>query len=190
MTKSQNTKNLFMVFLDRDGTLIKDTGYIKDPSEIKILPNTIEGLKKITSLGAAVIMITNQSGISRGYFDLPQVVHLNEVIMKRLSASGCKFADIQICPHGPNDGCGCRKPKTGLLRKASKSLNIPLNRSVIVGDRETDIAAGLNAGIPGILISSGKSNYNFGQYSTAADMLEAAYIIERLAIENSWILDV
>ena len=135
-------------------------------------------------------MITNQSGISRGYFDLPQVVHLNEVIMKRLSASGCKFADIQICPHGPNDGCGCRKPKTGLLRKASKSLNIPLNRSVIIGDRETDIAAGLNAGIPGILISSGKSNYNFGQYSTAADMLEAAYIIERLAIENSWILDV
>ena len=189
MIKSQNTKNLFMIFVDRDGTLIKDTGYIKDPSEIKILPNTIEGLKKITSLGAAVIMITNQSGISRGYFDLPQVVHLNEVIMKRLSASGCKFADIQICPHGPNDGCSCRKPKTGLLLKASKSLNIPLNRSVIIGDRETDIAAGLNAGIPGILISSGKSNYNFGQYSTAADMLEAAYIIERLAIENSWILD-
>ena len=187
MTKNPNPKNLFMIFVDRDGTLIKDTGYIKDPSEINLLPNTIEGLKKITSLGAAVIMITNQSGISRGYFDLHQVNLLNEVLIKKLSSSGCKFAGIHICPHGPNEECNCRKPKIGLLQRASKSMNIPITRSVIVGDRETDIVTGLNAGIPGILISRSKSNCDFGQHSTAADILEAAHIIERLAIENSWI---
>lgn len=149
-------KNLIpAVFLDRDGTINEEMGYINDLSRVKILPKVAEALKILKKHGFKLIVITNQSGPARGYFPEELVFKTNEYIREKLRKKGAVLDDFFVCLHSPEDGCECRKPKPGLILQAVKTHHIDLKRSYFVGDRILDIETAYNAGIKGILVLTG-----------------------------------
>ncbi|OSS42170.1 D-glycero-D-manno-heptose 1,7-bisphosphate phosphatase [Desulfurella amilsii] len=141
------------VFLDRDGTIIRDPGYLKRFEDIKCLPNIKKSLKIFKQLGYKIIVITNQSGIARGYFSEDFVKKTHETINKRCLNLIDAF---YFCPHLPEDNCACRKPKTALIDQAIADFNIKKEGSFVIGDKESDVELGLNAGIEPILILNGE----------------------------------
>ena len=160
----------FAVFLDRDGTLIEDRHFLGDPDGVELLPNAVEGLRRLRDLGAALVVVTNQSGVGRGYFDEDAVEAVNARIAQLLAAEGVELAGVYVCPHGPDDGCACRKPAPGLLLRAGEELGLDLGASYLVGDAERDAEAARRAGATAILLGR-----------DAADLLEAAELIRAAA---------
>lgn len=163
------------VFLDRDGTIIKDNHYIKDVEKVEFLPNSIEGIKMFNKLGFKCIIVTNQSGVARGLLSIDDVIKVNSYIIDRLSEHGAFIDGIYFCPHYPHGhikeysiDCNCRKPKPGLILKAAKELNIKLSESFMIGDKVSDYHAGKNAGCIPILIRD-----------TITNLLDAAIFIEK-----------
>lgn len=148
------------VFLDRDGVLIKDVGYAHKASQIEFIPGIIKKLKDYQNSGYSLVVVSNQSGVARGYFGEKDVVKFNNALKKKLKAKGISLLDIYYCPHHP-DGivkkyskvCECRKPRTGMLEKAKKEHNIDLSKSIMIGDKESDIEAGKRAGLKKVLLS-------------------------------------
>ena len=150
-------------FLDRDGVINEDYGYVHKWKDFKFCDGAIEGLNLLKSLDYLLIIITNQSGIDRGFFSELEYQRLTEKYTKQLSKNGLNIDAIYHCPHHPNyselkfKDCNCRKPKPGMIFKAVKEFNINLTKSIIIGDSERDIEAGKNAGIKQrFLISSQK----------------------------------
>ncbi len=141
------------IFLDRDGTIIKDPGYLKRFEDIRLLRNVKKAISLFKELNYKVIVITNQSGISRGFFDYEFVNKTHDIINYRL---GGLIDAFYVCPHLPSDNCNCRKPKTGLIDQAILDFNIKKNGSFVVGDKESDVELGLNAGIEPILVLTGE----------------------------------
>ncbi|MCC6142907.1 MAG: HAD family hydrolase [Candidatus Hydrogenedentes bacterium] len=133
-------------FLDRDGTLIEDRDYLRDPSDIVFLPGVLEALRRLRGAGYLLIVITNQSGVARGYFTLADLEAVHEELRRQFSQAGIHLDAIYACPHGPEDGCDCRKPLPGLTRRAAREWDIDLGRSVTVGDKLRDVEAGQSAG--------------------------------------------
>ncbi|WP_457568529.1 D-glycero-alpha-D-manno-heptose-1,7-bisphosphate 7-phosphatase [Desulfurobacterium sp.] len=134
------------VFLDRDNTLIEDEGYIHEPEKVKLLPGVGEGLKVLKDAGFLLIVISNQSGIGRGYFTEADFHAVNEKLNQLLKPYGTKIDDFFFCPHRPDEMCNCRKPKIELFLKAARKWNINLEESFMIGDKPSDIEAGINAG--------------------------------------------
>src|SRR6266568_4684844 len=118
--ESQATKRLAL--LDRDGTVIVDKVYLKDPEGVEFAPGAIEGLRLLRDNGFALALVTNQSGIARGYFDEATLARVHERLAALLSAEGLTLAAIYFCPHGPHDACDCRKPQPGLALQALNEL--------------------------------------------------------------------
>jgi D-glycero-D-manno-heptose 1,7-bisphosphate phosphatase len=143
------------VFLDRDGTINEEMGYINDLSRLRILPGVAEALKLLKSHGFKLIVISNQSGPARGYFPKELVFETNELLQKRLKKKSVSIDDFFICFHHPEENCSCRKPKPGLILKALKKYSIDLERSYLIGDKIIDIETAKNAGIKGILVLTG-----------------------------------
>jgi histidinol-phosphate phosphatase family protein len=135
------------VFLDRDGTLIVDHGYIYDPEQIELLPDIIPALKTIQSAGYLLIIISNQSGVGRGYCTLEDVEIVNHRLEELLKQNGIKIKGVFYCPHTPEDKCNCRKPKPGMVLHAIKEYKIEPSLSYLVGDKWTDVEAALGAGV-------------------------------------------
>ena len=144
------------VFLDRDGTIIRDTNYLKDISEIVFYKGAAGALKELRNLGFKLVVISNQSGIARGLFTARDVEKVNAFIQRKLALKGARIDRYYYCPHITNDRCGCRKPKTGMLKKAARDLHIDIKRSFIIGDKLTDLELGRNACIPAILVRTGR----------------------------------
>lgn len=140
------------VFLDRDGTLIADRHYLADPGEVEILPGVDEAMARLRSAGYLLVVISNQSGIGRGYFTEADHDRVTEEVRRRLSTPPDAFYH---CPHRPDFGCACRKPKPGLLLRAARDLPIDLAASWSVGDRERDCLAGLATGGRAVLLAPG-----------------------------------
>ena len=135
------------VFLDRDNTLIEDNGYIHEPEKVKLLPTVGEGLKLLKEKGFLLIVISNQSGIGRGYFKEKDFHAVNRKLNYLLKENfNVEIDDFFFCPHKPDDNCSCRKPKTLLFQKAAEKWNIDIKASFMVGDKEIDVEAGKNAG--------------------------------------------
>jgi D,D-heptose 1,7-bisphosphate phosphatase len=167
------------IFLDRDGTINVDKGYIHKIEDLEILPNVIEGLKKLYGFGYKLIIITNQSGIGRGYYTEENYFALRDEMHKRLKNQGVLIIAEYFCPHNPEDNCKCRKPKTGMLEQAAKDFNLDLKECWMIGDKSLDIAAGKNAGCRTIHILTGHitSPLKEANFFTK-DMIEAAdYIL-------------
>jgi D-glycero-D-manno-heptose 1,7-bisphosphate phosphatase len=143
------------VFLDRDGTINEEMGYINDLSRLRILPGVATALKFLKSYGFKLIVISNQSGPARGYFPKELVFETNELLQKRLMKKGVSIDDFFICFHHPEENCSCRKPKPGLILQALKKYSIDLERSYLIGDKIIDIETARNAGIKGILVLTG-----------------------------------
>jgi D-glycero-D-manno-heptose 1,7-bisphosphate phosphatase len=143
------------VFLDRDGTINEEVGYLNHPSRLKLLPGVAEALKRLTERGYLLFVVTNQSGPARGYFPEELVFKINSMIERRLKRRGVKIEEFFVCLHHPNDNCSCRKPKTGLIELAFKKYPIDRERSFVVGDRLIDVELAKNAGLKGILVLTG-----------------------------------
>ena len=143
-------------FVDRDGVINKEIGYLHEISKFKYIEGTIDGLKYIRSKGYEIILITNQSGIGRGFYSVEQFTKLNNWMLEDLKNKGIDILDVFFCPHSPDDCCQCRKPNPGLFLDAQKKFGINMNSSWSIGDKETDIKAASRAGIKKtILVRSG-----------------------------------
>jgi D-glycero-D-manno-heptose 1,7-bisphosphate phosphatase len=178
------------VFLDRDGTINEEMGYINHLSRFVLLPRTAEAIKRLNDAGFKVVLVTNQSGAARGYFPPSLVGEVHDRLRQLLAAAGAHVDGIYSCLHGPEEGCACRKPQPGLILQAAQELQIDLSRSYLVGDRHMDIQTAANAGVKGILVLTG---YGRGEHELfgrtwkvqpahiAGDLLDAAgWIIEGL----------
>lgn len=142
------------VFLDRDGTLIEDTGYPTDPDQVRLLPGVRDALAELSCLGFALVVVSNQSGIGRGLILPAQAQAVHERFIKELAAGGVTLDAALYCPHAPEEGCPCRKPLPQMLLQAAGRLGIQLARSVMVGDRASDVEAGRRAGCRTILLGT------------------------------------
>lgn len=142
------------LFLDRDGILVRDTGYITDPDKLEYIEETFEAIRAACDKGALVIVITNQSAVGRGWATLDQVEQVNGQIAKYALEKGGKIDDFFVCPHHPDDECDCRKPLPGLFFQGFNRFPVDRERSLMIGDSERDITAAKAAGIKGILADS------------------------------------
>lgn len=143
------------VFLDRDGTLIRETGYLSDPEGVELLPGVARALRNLTEAGYPLVVVSNQSGVARGMFPASRVHAVMGRLRERLREHGVELTSIRFCPHRPEDGCACRKPRTGLLELAADDLDLSLRDSVTIGDKLIDVAAGRRAGGRGVLVRTG-----------------------------------
>jgi len=150
-------KNRPAVFLDRDGTIIDDIGYLADPEGIHFYPGVPEALKRLQEEGYLLVVITNQSGIGRGYFNEETAHSVNFAMLNLLKEKGVIFSAIYYCPHHPEENCGCRKPELLMVQRAVNDLGIDQSRSWVVGDIDRDVRTGINAGLSSILVETGKA---------------------------------
>jgi len=161
------------VFLDRDGTVIRDVGYPSDPDEVDLLPGSAEALRRLIDAGWSLVLVSNQSGIARGLVSEAEVEAVHRRTVELLASEGIHLDGTYRCPHGPDDGCDCRKPRPGMLHAAAGDLGLDLGASVMVGDKASDALAGLAAGCRGILLV-GEAEEQDGGVETAADLADAA----------------
>lgn len=158
-------KKNIAVFLDRDGTINEEVGYLDSLDKLKIIPNAYEAIRLINLSGMKALVITNQAGVAKGFFTEEFVNLTNERLQADLRRMGASIDKFYYCPHHPTEGigiylreCSCRKPAPGMLLCAAQELNIDLTRSYLVGDRFRDMEAGKKVGVRGILVKTG-----FGQ---------------------------
>jgi histidinol-phosphate phosphatase family protein len=141
--------------LDRDGTLIAERHYLADPREIELLPGVATGLRRLRQLGLGLAVITNQSGVGRGYFTAEQVGQVHRRLGELLEGEGVRLDGFYFCPHAPEVGCLCRKPATGLVERAACELGFVPRQCLVVGDRSCDIELGRRIGATTFLVRSG-----------------------------------
>jgi D-glycero-D-manno-heptose 1,7-bisphosphate phosphatase len=134
------------VFLDRDGTIIEDKHYLADPAGVVLLPGAVEALRLLQEAGYLLIVISNQSGVGRGYFSEEAVAAVQQRVEELLGEEGVTLDAFKYCPHGPDEGCACRKPKPGMLLEVAAKFDVTLSESASIGDRTRDAEAGLAAG--------------------------------------------
>jgi D-glycero-D-manno-heptose 1,7-bisphosphate phosphatase len=153
--KKQNFKKV--VFLDRDGVINRDSPeYIKSWSEFEFLPGSLEAIRQLTAKGFAIIVITNQSAVNRHLISKNELDHMHRLMEEIVRSHGGRIDDIFYCPHIPEDGCDCRKPKPGMIHSARDAYSIDLASSIMIGDSVRDIACARNAGCgQAILVKTG-----------------------------------
>lgn len=150
------------VFFDRDGTLIDDVGYMKSPEDVRVIPGTGNAIHALNERGVLVVVISNQSGVARGLLSEDDLLSIHTRIQDALAQGGGRVDRIYYCPHHPTEGnppyriaCSCRKPGTGMLQQAVSEFSIGLQRSYVVGDKTSDIRAGIAAGARTVLVLTG-----------------------------------
>ena len=182
------------VFLDRDGTINEQMGYINHISRFVLLPGAARAIRTLNERNIPVVVVTNQSGLARGYFppSLLEEVHLK--MERELAAEGAHIDGLYICPHHPEakeeqfrKDCNCRKPKTGLLEQAAAELGIDLQRSFIVGDRWSDLKCGFRVGAASILVLTGYGRGDL-EYIGPQQEIRPAKVAEDLPEAVEWIL--
>ena len=178
------------IFLDRDGTINHEIGYLSEPEKFELLPNALAGLKQMQDMGYRLVIVTNQGGIGLGYFTKEDFYRVNKKMLKEVSQAGIMLDKIYFCPHSKAENCPCRKPELGLILRAQEELNLDLSNSFFIGDSDVDILAGARAGMKTILIESERlpdaASLAIKPDFVARDLLKAAEIIlkqERGAME-------
>lgn len=150
------------IILDRDGVINQDSEeFIKNVAEFHLYPRSLIAIKKLHQAGWPIFIITNQSGIARGLYDETVLADIHRVMFKAVIKEGGDIQAIYYCPHHPRDHCECRKPKSGLFEQLALEHNIDLMESYYVGDKASDVEAGLNAGCTPVLVRSGQGLENF-----------------------------
>jgi histidinol-phosphate phosphatase family protein len=167
------------VFLDRDGTIIEDKGFLSDPAGVDILPTVVAALRLLRERGFATVVISNQSGIARGYFGHDAVRSVNDEIARQLGNDGVAVDAWYWCSHY-DDGCDCRKPAPGLIHRAVEEHGVRIAGGAVVGDRGSDVALGHAVGVPGILVPGPYPYTGPEPDLRASTLLEAAeWIVSR-----------
>lgn len=171
-----------LVVLDRDGTIMVDKHYLGDPGQVELLNNAAEGICKLRGAGLKVVMVTNQSGVNRGYFDLQTLERVHQRLLSLLQLHGADLDAIYFCPHTPEENCACRKPEIGLLKQVVRDFNVNMADLIIIGDNSCDIEMGHRVGAITFLVTTGCGVEVLRDASTkpdyvVADLLEAANVI-------------
>jgi D-glycero-D-manno-heptose 1,7-bisphosphate phosphatase len=143
------------VFMDRDGTVSEEIGYMYHAGLYQPFPWTGPAIRRINESGMKAVLITNQSGVGRGYFDESTVEEVHKVLKAELTRHNATLDAIYVCPHSPEAACDCRKPNPGMLLKAQKDMQIDLTRSYVIGDKYVDIETAHRVGATGILVLTG-----------------------------------
>ncbi len=171
------------VFMDRDGTIDEEVGYITHPDQLRLLPRVASAIRRINQSQLLSVVITNQAGVAKGYLSLETLFEIHERLKKLLRDEGAYLNGIYYCPHHPDFGgrCNCRKPETGMFTQASQDLSIDLSQSFMVGDKLSDIEAANKVGAKGILVLTG-----FGR--AAVENGEPPYILQDLWEATDFIL--
>lgn len=160
------------VFLDRDGTINVDHGYVHKKEELEFMDGVFEGLKRLFDKGYKLIIITNQSGIGRGYYTLEEYYSFNQYMLDILKNKGIIIDKVYFCPHIEDDKCNCRKPKLELFYQAIKEYNIDLNNSYAIGDKARDLKICDETNIKGILLNEKDNKYvNMNSFKEAVDYI-------------------
>jgi histidinol-phosphate phosphatase family protein len=176
--KTQNSKQFPPRFalLDRDGTLIVERNYLSHPDQVELLPGAIEGLRQLRQMGLGLVVVTNQSGIGRGYFDHQRLEEIHLRFQQLLQAEGVYLDRIYYCPHTPDDRCACRKPQTGLIQRAAAEFGFHPSDSFVIGDKPCDIELGKRVGAMTLLVRTG-----YGAEVAATDTVKPDSVVENLA---------
>jgi D-glycero-D-manno-heptose 1,7-bisphosphate phosphatase len=145
------------LFLDRDGTLMDDPGYVSHPDQVRLIPGIAATLKRFREAGYALVIVTNQSGIGRGLYTWDDYDAVAACLVELLAAEGVSFDAVLACGHAPDEGCDWRKPAPGMIREAATLLALDLGRSLLVGDKLSDMEAAAAAGLPrAVHVASGQ----------------------------------
>lgn len=166
-----------VVLLDRDGTIVVDRGYLDNAAGLEFLPGAAEGLRLLYAEGYRLVVITNQSGIGRGLFELERLHEMNARLTAMVEEAGARLAGIYWCPHAPEDDCACRKPEPGLILQAAEELGFDPAHAVVIGDKDSDIESGRRVGATTVLIAANRAAAGAraaGADVVAADLLAAA----------------
>jgi histidinol-phosphate phosphatase family protein len=172
-----NARRRVAVFIDRDGTIIEDPGYLSEPAKVHLLPGAAEALILLERAGCARIVITNQSGIGRGFYRVEDFLAVEAEIERQLAARGAGIDLFLWCPHAPEDGCTCRKPGTALHREAAARLGVDLTGSWCIGDRASDLEPSRELGGRAVLVTTGQGS----RHLEAAEQLGAVVVEDFLA---------
>ncbi len=183
------------VFLDRDGTINEEMGYINHLSRFRIFPFTAKAIALLRENGYKIIVVTNQAGVARGYFTEEQVREVHLFLQNRLSKENAQIDKIYYCPHHPTEGngkykktCVCRKPNTGMISKAVEDFDIDLSRSYMIGDRYKDVLFAHKVGLKSIMVLTG---YGKGEYTYQRDTWEQKpdFLCENLLLAAQYICE-
>jgi D-glycero-D-manno-heptose 1,7-bisphosphate phosphatase len=166
------------VFIDRDGTLTEEVGYVNHPQRLNLLPRSAAAVRRLNDAGIATVVVTNQAGVARGYFT-EEIMHaVNERLVDQLKRAGAHLDGLYVCPHHPTEGappfrmdCDCRKPRPGLLLRAAADLDLDLAASTIVGDKPSDLAVAPRVGARGVLVLTG---YGLGEWEYRRQSFDVA----------------
>ncbi|MGQ0695333.1 MAG: lipopolysaccharide heptosyltransferase II [Nitrospiraceae bacterium] len=177
----------FTVFLDRDGTLNLDHGYIRSPDQFELLPGVSQALARLKQAGARLIVVTNQSGIARGLLSLGDLDRVHGKMRQLLHAGSASLDAIYVCPHHPDEGCSCRKPETGLIEQAVREQQVDLSRSYVIGDHARDMQLAKRIGSKSLLVTTGVEEART-RSELSAGGVEPNTVTESLSHAVDWIL--
>ncbi|MEP6685659.1 MAG: HAD family hydrolase [Verrucomicrobiota bacterium] len=179
MTAVSSKLTVPAIFLDRDGTIMRDVDYCSDPKKVEIFAGVPEGLRRLQQRGYKIFVITNQSGIGRGYLSDAQYRAVEKEVLRQVG--GDLIDATYYCPHLPDDHCKCRKPSPEMILNAARDHELDLARSFLIGDKASDMECGRNAGVQTILVRTGYGKQTEGNVADfiAQNVSEAAGIILR-----------
>jgi D-glycero-D-manno-heptose 1,7-bisphosphate phosphatase len=165
------------VFIDRDGTLTEEVGYVNHPSRLKLLPRSAEAIRRLNAAGVAAVVVTNQAGIARGYFSKAVLAEVHDALVGQLARAGARLDGLYACVHHPTEGeppyraaCECRKPGPGLLLRAARELGLDLGHSTMIGDKASDLVPGRAVGTAAVLVLTG---YGLGEWEYRRERFES-----------------
>jgi len=171
------------VFLDRDGTLMEDSHFVGEVERVVVLPQAPRALARLTAAGFRLYVVTNQSGVGRGFFTLDDVRKVHDHLDRVFAAEGVRFARYLVCPHHPDEACDCRKPAPGPVLRAAREDGVDLARSFVIGDRKSDIQLGVNVGARTVLVLTG-----VGQEARKDPEVRPDHVAAGIAEAVDWIL--
>ncbi len=177
------------LFLDRDGTLVVEVGYLANPDDIELLTGVAASLRTLRAAGYTLVVVSNQSGVGRGLFPLSRVYEAMAELRRKLRAQGVELDAIYFCPHRPDAGCACRKPGTMLLEQAARNLRVSLRESIMVGDKRLDAETGRRAGAQGVLVRTGYGRDEEQRDADDSGWPTPAHIANDLAAAVPWLVD-
>lgn len=182
------------VFLDRDGTVNEEVGYMVDIGKLRLIPGVGTAIRRLNNAGFKIVLVTNQSGVARGYFSESLVHEAHARMDSMLRSDGARIDAVYYCPHHPTAGsgaytvdCNCRKPRTGLIDQAAKDLNIDISHSYMVGDKWSDVELGHRAGVRSVLVKSGFAHDDPGNKRTDP-LKEPDFHAQDLSEAVDWII--
>ena len=180
--------NDITVFLDRDGVLNRDTGYITSPKELVLFPDVVQAIARLKQAGTRLVLITNQSAIARKYMTERELHLIHKQLKQELEVGGGSLDGIYFCPHHPDDRCLCRKPHPGLIQQATQELDIKVGQSYLVGDKTIDMKLANNVKSKGVLVKTSQFSKEALEAIGRKD-IHVAFVASNFSEATNWIIE-